>query len=737
MCDNEASGRVPSEPRLQAIKSTWSFWLTGAERTLDALRENRLKIGQGRFKLSQRASVDVERWAEAFGDAVLRLDARGAVCGAAGACEPLFGFGSQAILGKRVDDLVPAAAAGIHGRLGKGPTSARLEADLRHTDGRRVSAALYFEALDDGALLAVRGLTPAEAELVSTNRFLDAVVENIPDMIFVKEAEQLLFQRFNRAGEALLGWTRAELIGKTDHDFYPKEEADFFHLKDRETLAKGELVDIPEEPITTKHAGLRWLHTKKVPIYDDNGRPLYLLGISEDITLRKEAEERAHALERELAAVAENAPFAVVTWSLGGRIETFNPAAEALYGMAKDAAIGSSIELLVPESARAELRGSQERLLAGGEMPPADVYRLRSGFEIEVEESLFALLDAEAKPTRIVSIARDQSELERLRRATEILGRTEALRRPPSRPPRSSVMADLVAMADVVASDSHATVLLLGETGVGKSWLARRVHAMSPRADKPFLEVNCAGLGSDLVESELFGHERGAFTGALSQKRGLVEAAHEGTLFLDEIAELPLAVQAELLTFLDSRSFRRVGGTRALTANVRIIAATNVDLTEATAKGRFRKDLYYRLSVVPLRVPPLRERRDEIPDLARTVLKELSRRGEGRKQARLSSAVLKALAGYDWPGNVRELRNVLERMVILARGGALELEHLPAELRAPSALPTGPSLADMERAHITRVLSDAGGNRTRAAEMLGISRSTLKRKLAELRMEEG
>jgi len=159
-----------------------------------------------------------------------------------------------------------------------------------------------------------------EAELREANRFLDAIIENIPDMIFVKDAQTLLFERFNRAGEELLGWTRSELLGKSDHDFYPKEQADFFHAKDRETLRRGVLVDIPEEPIVTKAYGLRWLHTKKVPVFDEHGRPKYLLGISEDITERKLAEERARALERELASVVQNAREAIITWDLAGRI---------------------------------------------------------------------------------------------------------------------------------------------------------------------------------------------------------------------------------------------------------------------------------------------------------------------------------------------------------------------------------------------------------------------------------
>jgi PAS domain S-box-containing protein len=580
-----------------------------------------------------------------------------------------------------------------------------------------------------GGLLLVRDTTEAEAELARTNRFLDAIIENIPDMIFVKDAETLLFERFNRAGEELLGWSRAELLGKTDHDFYPKEQADFFHAKDRETLRNRVLVDVPEEPILTRGRGLRWLHTKKVPVTDEAGTPLYLLGISEDITARKEADERARALEKELASVIACVPAAVITWAADGRVVAWNPGAEALYGVRSAEAIGSSIERVVPDTEREAFRASVAAVRGGAIDPPRHVYRLAGGAEIEVEEQLFLIRDARGEPSRIGCVARDRSELVRLRRATEVMA---AIPGDPSRS-TSPVMEGVLETAEMVAADPNAAVLLLGETGVGKSWLARRIHQSSPRVSKPFLEINCASLARELVESELFGHEKGAFTGAQSDKRGLVEAADGGTLFLDEIGELPPAVQAHLLTFLDTQRFRRVGGMRALSANVRVLAATNLDLEKAILEGRFRKDLYYRLSVVPIRIPPLRERRDELRAVAERMLAELAGRRGIRGPVTIDGRAIAALERYDWPGNLRELRNVLERALILNRGGPVRIDHLPVELRkAPDpAPPSPPTLDALELAHIERVLEQQGGNRSRAAEALGISRSTLRRKLAQ------
>jgi PAS domain S-box-containing protein len=570
----------------------------------------------------------------------------------------------------------------------------------------------------------------AEEEIKKLTAFLDAIVENIPDMIFVKDAETLTFERFNRAGEALLGWSRQELLGKTDYDCYPRDQADFFVAKDRETLRGRKLVEIPEEPILTRH-GPRWLHTKKVPILDEQGQPRYLLGISEDITARKLAEERAHTLERELAAVVRHAREAIISWSLDGRIVSWNEAAEALYGLPEAQALGTSIEALVPETERPAFRAAQERLLQGERPSLADVYRLRRDFEIEVEESLFLIRDQAGNPVRIASITRDTGELARLRRAAEILSGTDR-HLPPKEgdEARSAAMREALEAAHIVAGQASATVLLLGETGVGKGWLARRIHAQSPRAKRPFFEVNCGSLAPQLVESELFGHERGAFTGATGQKRGLVEVAEGGTLFLDEIGELPLSVQAKLLTFLDNRTFRRVGGLRNLVADARILAATNVNLMQAAERGTFRRDLYYRLSVVPICVPPLRERREDIPALAHRIVRDLA----GAEQPALDRVVLEALQRYGWPGNVRELRNTLERALILSRGAPIGLAHLPAELRSERAPvdPAGGRLEEVERQHIICVLEAAQGNRTRAAEILGISRSTLKRKLKEL-----
>ena len=601
---------------------------------------------------------------------------------------------------------------------------------LRPKQGALVPVTIAFTREGHERLVAdirERGeLSETERDLDAVNTYLHAIVENIPDMIFVKDAKSHAFKRFNRAGEELLGFTRGELLGKTDHDFYPKEQADFFHLKDDETMAAGKIVDIPQEPITTKHKGDRTLHTRKVPIYDTDGSPLYLLGISEDITDRLKAEQMA----REFADVVRNARDAVVTFAPDSTIVSWNPGAERLYGISATEAIGSRFERLVPEGELKSFRELIKRVVAGEDGGVALVTRLRAdGSEASVEESVFAVRDLAGNVQRVASMARDLTELARWRLAATVLAKRDS-----GYPDAASPsMAQVLGEADLVANDPDATVLILGETGVGKSYLARRIHEKSPRAQMPFFEVNCAGLGRELVESELFGHERGAFTGAVGQKRGLVEAAEGGTLFLDEVGDLPIAVQAQLLTFLDGHTFRRVGGTRVLRANVRVLAATNADLHEAVEEGRFRSDLFYRLSVVPLTVPPLRERREEISAIAESLLQSLAKRSG--KNATIDRDALRALAKYRWPGNIRELRNALERALILSRGERITVAHLPVEIRSPETQDEDEtrSLGAREKEHILEVLREHGGNRTKAAEVLGISRSTLKRKLAEMR----
>ncbi len=303
---------------------------------------------------------------------------------------------------------------------------------------------------------------------------------------------------------------------------------------------------------------------------------------------------------------------------------------------------------------------------------------------------------------------------------------------------RSRAMEGLVALAETAAR-ADSTVVITGESGTGKDVLARFIHARSSRAESPMIAVNCAALPESLFESEFFGHERGAFTGATATKRGLIEAADSSTLFLDEVGEMPAQTQVKLLRFLEEGRFRRVGSTRDREADVRVVAATNRNLAEDVSSGRFRADLFYRLNVISLHVPPLRQRREDIPALVEHFL-SLFRERFNRPALGLTDEARARLSSYDWPGNVRELRNCLERAAALASADseAIEADQLlppnvpQSENGSPADNPSAPlTLDQLERQHILRVLEETAGNRERAAALLGISARTLYRKLRE------
>jgi DNA-binding NtrC family response regulator len=284
-----------------------------------------------------------------------------------------------------------------------------------------------------------------------------------------------------------------------------------------------------------------------------------------------------------------------------------------------------------------------------------------------------------------------------------------------------------------LAESGVRTALITGESGTGKDLAARLFHAGSSRRRGPFVEVNCSAVTESLFESEFFGHERGAFTGAVSVRRGLAELADGGTLFLDEIAEIPLSSQPKLLRFLEDQSFYRIGGSRKIKVDLQIVAATNRDLRAMVEQWAFRADLYFRLNVVPVVLPPLRERVEDILPLATYWLAEANARYGKRLRGFTPEAEI-ALLTCPWPGNVRELRNLVERLVILGNDGDIGLAQLPAEYRpaggsADEALTRATSLEELERAHIQRVLTRVDGNKTKAAEILGISRQTLRTKL--------
>jgi transcriptional regulator with GAF, ATPase, and Fis domain len=320
-----------------------------------------------------------------------------------------------------------------------------------------------------------------------------------------------------------------------------------------------------------------------------------------------------------------------------------------------------------------------------------------------------------------------EQEIALEKRFEDVVGESKGLRR---------VLSEIETVAP-----TDATVLIQGETGTGKELLARAIHRLSPRNDRTFIKINCAAIPAGLIESELFGHEKGAFTGAIARKIGRLELAHEGTLFLDEVGELPMDLQPKLLRALQEREIERVGGTRAIPVNVRLIAATNRDLAQMVAEKQFRSDLYYRLKVFPVFSPPLRERTGDIPILVRHFVEAHSRR-MGKHIGTIPEATMEALTRWQWPGNIRELENFLERAVILTRGPVLYVPLAELEIQGAKVIEEleNPTLQAAEREHILRVLREADGQiggPDGAAARLGLKRTTLNSKLKKLGIERG
>ena len=313
---------------------------------------------------------------------------------------------------------------------------------------------------------------------------------------------------------------------------------------------------------------------------------------------------------------------------------------------------------------------------------------------------------------------------------------------------KSKAMQEVMRMVKRIAESGAHTVLLLGESGVGKGVIARAIHHASDARGEAFMNISCTSLSDQLLESELFGHERGAFTDAKNTKKGLVELADHGTVFLDEIGDISMLLQSKLLGFLEDRTFRRVGGVRDIRVNLRVIAATNKDLEREVSEGRFRGDLYYRLKVIPIRIPPLRDRRDDIPELAMMFIEHFNLEF-GKSVTGVDEACQGAMRAYTWPGNVRELRNAIERAVLLSRGERLTIDDLPSEVSEPALVPVSEDLDDrfelpaegiewesLEQHLVRQALHRTRGNRARAARLLGMNRDQMRYRIKKFGLVE-
>jgi PAS domain S-box-containing protein len=451
----------------------------------------------------------------------------------------------------------------------------------------------------------------------------------------------------------------------------------------------------------------------------------------------KEAEEK-------FRGIVEAAPDAIVLANRDGRIVMTNPEAGRMFGYTPQELIGQPVEILVPDRFRrghvdyrsAYLKRPVARSMGKG-LELTAVRKDGSEFPVDI---MLGPVKGQQDPTVLAVIRnlsqrkKDDEALQRSEREkryleeelvtahqfNEIIGESSGLKR-------------VLKQAEDVAT-TDANVLILGETGTGKELIARAIHELSPRRDHAFVKLNCSAIPAGLLESELFGHEKGAFTGAIAQKIGRLELAQQGTFFLDEVGDLPLELQPKILRALQEKEFERVGGTRTISINVRLVAATNRDLAKMVNEGQFRSDLYYRLRVFPVTIPPLRERPDDIPLLVHHFLSSHSNR-MGRHIETIPTETMQALVKWRWPGNVRELENFMERSVILTQGSVLRAPLAELVAVEEPAESTGSNLEAAEREHILRVLRECKGmigGANGAAERLGLKRTTLNSKMKKL-----
>jgi PAS domain S-box-containing protein len=500
----------------------------------------------------------------------------------------------------------------------------------------------------------------------------------------------------------------------------------------------------------------RWVAARGRTLAESNRLDARRMGVVFDITERKRAEERSRE-------VLEAAPNAMIMVTREGKISLVNAAVEAVFGYPREQLIGCPIEVLIPERFRDRHLHYRESYFADPEARAMGASRnlfgrRKDGSEVPVEIGLTPIQTPQG-PFVLASIiditTRKQAEQKLNSALEEIRGLKERLEEENLylKEEISAVKGfdEIVGESDALkyvlnrveqVAKTDATVLLLGETGVGKELIARAIHLRSSRSNGPLVKVNCAALPEALVESELFGHEKGAFTGADRQRKGRFELADGGTILLDEVGELPAGTQAKLLRVLQEGEFERVGGSSTIKVHVRVIAATNRKLLEDVAKGRFRQDLYYRLDVYPITVTPLRQRREDIPLLVRHFVRHIGERF-GKSISEVPSQVMREFTEYNWPGNIRELQNVIERAVIVSSDGVLRLpEPLVQTTTAPAAedmtsneSTTVSTLDEAEREHILRALEATGwriNGPKGAAAMLKLHPSTLRFRMKKL-----
>jgi formate hydrogenlyase transcriptional activator len=525
----------------------------------------------------------------------------------------------------------------------------------------------------------------------------------------------------------IYGYSEEEAVGQHISFLYPGEDTLKAKLEEelKRTAAEGHF---GSEAWHSKKEGSRfWGNVITMALKNENGELQGFARVVRDFSERHEVDEKLRRSRARIRPIPAESTIAGIVSGEFDRIPEANDAFLGLVGYSRaDLASGLLIwpDLTPPEYSALDELAHEEGLRFGACTPYEKELLRKDGARVPV---LVVTAVLKLSPFRWITFVQDLRERDRVESVEdddvevrqefeEIVGRSAALRR-------------VQRQVEVVAP-TDANVLILGETGTGKELVARAIHRLSPRRNCPFVTLNCAAIPTGLLESELFGYEKGAFTGALSQKIGRFEMAHRGTLFLDEVGDIPLDLQPKLLRALQEKSFERLGGTRTIPIDVRLVAATNRNLTQMMGDKLFRSDLYYRLKVFPITTPPLRDHPEDIPILARHFVQKYAR--EANKQIeKIPSETMRALVGWPWPGNVRELENFIERSVILSQGPTLRAPV--AEMRADGLeIAASSTLEQVEREHIIRVLRAAGGVVSTAATRLGVPRTTLNAMMRKL-----
>jgi PAS domain S-box-containing protein len=579
--------------------------------------------------------------------------------------------------------------------------------------------------------------TPSPARLADAEPFWETVVEMLSDAVFLVGPDRTILY-WNRAAELLTGYSRDEVIGshclRAIHCNVCEHRCGVFEFSD--------VKDVPLVLRTREGHPVETIKNATV-VRDAEGKPLFGIEVLRDVTSWNER-ERASTEARRLAesqkalvrGMLDSVTEGIIGVSHDGTIRFVSTSAEQALGIREQDVLGRPAQDVVGTEV-ADLVGHVVR--AGAEVSRSRVDVSPTGATLVPVAVTVSPLVLPGEPRSAMVLVRDLRAEERQQRE-RMRSQAFAYGTLISRSPRMQEVFDLV---DQVAPTTT-TILVHGDSGTGKELVAREIHKRSSRASGPFHAVNCAAIATEILESEFFGHERGAFTGAIAQKRGRFEVAHTGTIFLDEVGELPLELQGKLLRVLEERTFERVGGTTSLQVDVRVIAATNRNLMQMVRDGRFREDLFYRLRVVPIRLPPLRERMEDVELLANLFLERIARR-EGKPIVRLGADAMRGLLDHPWPGNVRELANAMEYVAVVTRESVARPQDLPREIRlgtdtfAPDTAPTTvpepqaqPPATDAligdERARIRAALLSTQYRHGDAAAMLGMHRTTLYRK---------